>query len=215
MCDDIVQIVEMFANCAEDYIVNQADMWCDQQCGNDAVLASICHDLVDNLYKIFPIPLQISATKVFVGILTDFDKMKNIIFLASLAIFLHVYDFAGIPANVTYPYKQECGLFVIPKINLTEPNPRNPQEKASVWCDLCLEIVNIAQMYAECYEADAQDFQIQWCVDYYKGDKYEAVCRYIVNGFWQSIEKDTESIDPVKVCNAIIKFPDNSTCVEQ
>uniref|UniRef100_A0A914C9P7 Saposin B-type domain-containing protein n=1 Tax=Acrobeloides nanus TaxID=290746 RepID=A0A914C9P7_9BILA len=50
MCDDIVQIVEMFANCAADYIVNQADMWCDQQCGNDAVLASICHDLVDNIY---------------------------------------------------------------------------------------------------------------------------------------------------------------------
>uniref|UniRef100_A0A914C8A2 Uncharacterized protein n=1 Tax=Acrobeloides nanus TaxID=290746 RepID=A0A914C8A2_9BILA len=70
-------------------------------------------------------------------------------------------------------------------------------------------------MYAECYEADAQDIQIQWCVENYQGDKNEAICRYIVNGFWQSIEKDTESIDPAKVCNAIIKSPDNSTCVDQ
>lgn len=49
------------------------------------------------------------------------------------------YVLAGnIPANVTYPYKQECGLFVVPKPNFTLPLdlPGKPKESKRILQEL-------------------------------------------------------------------------------
>lgn len=74
-------------------------------------------------------------------------------------------------------------------------------------CEVCLDAVQIAEMYAECDESYQQEKMDEDCKKKLGTDTFaDKICEDIVNDIMTELENDTEA-DASKVCTKIMKKP--------
>lgn len=80
-------------------------------------------------------------------------------------------------------------------------------ENTDVMCEICLDGVLIAEMYAECDEAYQQQKMEEDCQKKLSNEPFvEKLCEMIVDDIMKELENDTEA-DPSKVCTKLLKKP--------
>uniref|UniRef100_A0A7E4VS89 Saposin B-type domain-containing protein n=1 Tax=Panagrellus redivivus TaxID=6233 RepID=A0A7E4VS89_PANRE len=95
----------------------------------------------------------------------------------------------------------KCGLRSIPKLFL-KPKPNN--YGANFLCEICLDLVQIGEMYAECDEAVVQQKMDDKCDSYLHTGILDRICRDIIDDLTKELEADTEA-SPSKVCSKVLK----------
>ena len=82
-----------------------------------------------------------------------------------------------------------------------------PHKETSVGCELCLDLVQVAEMYAECDEAFVQQKLDEDCRSKLQGGSFlDQVCEKLVNDIMRTLEEDTNA-DASTVCSKIMKKP--------
>lgn len=72
---------------------------------------------------------------------------------------------------------------------------------------MCLDLVQIAEMYAECDEAFIQQKMDEDCDKLHVGNFLDQLCQALINDVMKTLEEDTNA-DASIVCSKILK----STC---
>ena len=132
----------------------------------------------------------------------------------------------GVAAAVAIPAKSQqkdapnCGLRSAPKqilprkIHSKSPHRNSTSmqnlihlffsEEATFVCEMCLDLVQIGEMYAECDEADIDKKMDAKCDSYFHSGFLDKVCRNMIDDVMGEMEKDTAK-DPAKVCSKVTK----------
>ena len=77
-------------------------------------------------------------------------------------------------------------------------------EEATFVCEMCLDLVQVAEMYAECDEAYVDAKMDAKCDSYFHNGFLDKVCRDMIDDLMAELEKDTDK-DPAKVCSKVTK----------
>uniref|UniRef100_A0AC35F3Y7 Saposin B-type domain-containing protein n=1 Tax=Panagrolaimus sp. PS1159 TaxID=55785 RepID=A0AC35F3Y7_9BILA len=117
---------------------------------------------------------------------------------------LVVLALIGIAAAVVIPKKLKddpnCGL----RSALKAFQPRPIHKEATLLCEMCLDLVQIGEMYAECDEAYVDKKMDEKCDSYFHTGFLDKVCRDMIDDLYKELEADTEK-DPSKVCTKVTK----------
>uniref|UniRef100_A0A914NYG1 Saposin B-type domain-containing protein n=1 Tax=Panagrolaimus davidi TaxID=227884 RepID=A0A914NYG1_9BILA len=82
--------------------------------------------------------------------------------------------------------------------------PRPIHKEATLLCEMCLDLVQIGEMYADCDEAYVDKKMDEKCDSYFHTGFLDKICRDMIDDLYKELEADTDK-DPAKVCSKITK----------
>uniref|UniRef100_A0AC34F8E7 Saposin B-type domain-containing protein n=1 Tax=Panagrolaimus sp. ES5 TaxID=591445 RepID=A0AC34F8E7_9BILA len=94
----------------------------------------------------------------------------------------------------------DCGARSAPKFF----QPRPIHKEATFICEMCLDLVQIGEMYADCDEAYVDKKMDEKCDSYFHQGFLDTVCRDLIDDLYKELEADTDK-DPAKVCSKVTK----------
>ncbi|CAI5454832.1 unnamed protein product [Caenorhabditis angaria] len=78
-----------------------------------------------------------------------------------------------------------------------------PVQNSDVSCEICLDLVLIAETYAECEEAVVEHHMEAYCVEHVKNKASQALCKLMVDDIAHAVIEDTDQ-NPTGVCQKTI-----------
>ncbi|TMS32458.1 hypothetical protein L596_000289 [Steinernema carpocapsae] len=97
------------------------------------------------------------------------------------------------------PDGPKCGLFVQKTFA-----QRVSGDKANFVCEMCLDLVEIVEMYADCDESYVENKLDEKCDSYLHSGIADEMCRSLVLGLYDFVKKETDK-NPSKVCTKLLK----------
>ncbi|VDP21999.1 unnamed protein product [Heligmosomoides polygyrus] len=93
----------------------------------------------------------------------------------------------------------DCGAKAVKQFKLVATG----NAKMDIACELCLDLVLIAETYAECGEAEVEGALEKKCDKDYSSPATDKLCRSMVEKIAHEVIEDTEQ-DPTAVCYKVI-----------
>ncbi|CAA92462.1 Saposin B-type domain-containing protein [Caenorhabditis elegans] len=78
-----------------------------------------------------------------------------------------------------------------------------PSQNSDATCEICLDLVLIAETYAECDEAIVQHHMDAYCVEHVKNHASQALCKLLIDDIAHAVIEDTDQ-NPTGVCQKVI-----------
>uniref|UniRef100_A0A1I7ZBS6 Saposin B-type domain-containing protein n=1 Tax=Steinernema glaseri TaxID=37863 RepID=A0A1I7ZBS6_9BILA len=94
----------------------------------------------------------------------------------------------------------KCGLMA----NKPVFGKRTSAAGANVICEMCLDLVEIAEMYEDCDEEYVEDKLDAKCDSYLHSGVIDDLCRGLVDGLYKFVKGETDK-NPAKVCTKLLK----------
>ncbi|KAK0394115.1 hypothetical protein QR680_000573 [Steinernema hermaphroditum] len=95
-----------------------------------------------------------------------------------------------------------------PKCGLMQKRPnfgkRVSADGANVICEMCLDLAEIAEMYADCDEEWVDQQLDNKCDSYLHSGLLDDVCRGLADGLYKFVKGETDK-NPSKVCTKLLK----------
>ncbi|KAE9547944.1 hypothetical protein FO519_008843 [Halicephalobus sp. NKZ332] len=199
ICLDLIQIVVMYAECGEAYVQQELDKYCKTIFTSGGVDDMVCERLINDIMGELEKGTDVNDSDFCTKLLKSKCQYAGSIFLAIVAV-----SFALVVPNKGAKRQgkdgPDCGAKSAPK---KLPIHKN----TDIICELCLDAVQIGEMYAECDE----DYQRQKMDEDCKkklgtGTFADKLCEDIVNDIMGELESDTEA-NPSKVCTKLLGKP--------
>ncbi|KAK6766425.1 hypothetical protein RB195_025997 [Necator americanus] len=105
----------------------------------------------------------------------------------------------SMPQNVKPAKFDNCGAKAVKQFKLIATG----NAKMDIACEMCLDLVLIAETYAECGEAEAEAALEKKCDADFSSPATDKMCRSMVRSIAHEVIEDTEQ-DPSKVCLKVI-----------
>ncbi|CAI2351876.1 unnamed protein product [Caenorhabditis sp. 36 PRJEB53466] len=101
--------------------------------------------------------------------------------------------------SVPIGHNDQCGA-----VDITKMAKRYvPVQNSDATCEICLDLVLIAEMYAECEEAIMEHHMEAYCVEHVKNKASQAACKLMVDDIAHAVIEDTDE-NPTAVCKRTI-----------
>uniref|UniRef100_A0AC34F1V6 Saposin B-type domain-containing protein n=1 Tax=Panagrolaimus sp. ES5 TaxID=591445 RepID=A0AC34F1V6_9BILA len=113
--------------------------------------------------------------------------------------FILLLTLFGISTAIVIPRKghdgdgPDCGARS--SVNLKVFKPRPIHKEVSFMCEMCLDLVEIAEMYADCDEAYVNQKLDKKCDSYFHSGFLDTACRDMINEIIRELKADTDK-DP-------------------
>uniref|UniRef100_A0AC34QVF5 Saposin B-type domain-containing protein n=1 Tax=Panagrolaimus sp. JU765 TaxID=591449 RepID=A0AC34QVF5_9BILA len=195
MCLDLVQIAEMYAECDESFVQQKLDEDCRSKLQGGTFLDQLCETVVNDIMKALEEDTDADASKVCTKITKKpckYDVIAAIVAIGmAIVLPIKTQKKSGSGPN--------CGAKDAPKKSFLLPN-----KDTSIGCELCLDLVQVAEMYAECDEAYQQQKMEEYCKSKLgNGTFLDKMCEIFVDDLMEELEADTGA-DPSKVCTKLL-----------
>ncbi|WKY15966.1 hypothetical protein Q1695_000996 [Nippostrongylus brasiliensis] len=105
----------------------------------------------------------------------------------------------SMPADVKPGGIDECGAKAVKMFTFAKTG----DDKMDIACELCLDLVLIAESYAECGEAEVEAALDKKCDKDFSSPATDKLCRSMIDKVAHEVIEDTEQ-DPSKVCYKVI-----------
>ncbi|KAL6722875.1 hypothetical protein Aduo_017951 [Ancylostoma duodenale] len=105
----------------------------------------------------------------------------------------------SMPQNVKPDGIDNCGAKTVKLFKLIATG----DAKMDIACEMCLDMVLIAETYAECGEAEVEAALEKKCDKDFSSPATDKLCRSMVDKIAHEVIEDTEQ-DPTKVCLKVI-----------
>uniref|UniRef100_A0A8R1DTT3 Saposin B-type domain-containing protein n=1 Tax=Caenorhabditis japonica TaxID=281687 RepID=A0A8R1DTT3_CAEJA len=93
----------------------------------------------------------------------------------------------------------QCGA-----VDITKLTKRYiPVQKSDVTCEICLDLVLIAETYAECEEAIVEHHMEAYCKDHIKNKASQQLCVLMIDDIAHTVIEDTDE-NPTAVCKKTV-----------